>query len=111
MTRGFTVSREADIRASLASLGETADEMAASLRAAGITGIRENGEACPLAVYLRREGFRDLNVTRAQIEDARARFGVEGRWRMDTPPPAEEFIGRFDDYKDWPDLADEDDGS
>lgn len=103
-------AREDGIRAALAKLGETADDMAESLREAGITGIREDGEACPLANYLRREGFDDLNVTRDHIEDA----GTDcdpGRWQMPTPPTARTFIVRFDDVKDWPDLADEDDGS
>ena len=86
----------------LATLGETADDVAQSLRDRGITGEPESGDTCPIAMLIQRE----------IPESAEQIWTVEGLipgWfvvRTDTftpdghlsnPAAVREFIERFDD--------------
>jgi hypothetical protein len=96
----------ARIVALLASLGETADDVADNLRARGLGGIREEGCHCPIA-----------NLLRAEFPEARESNGAKwmpggdsnaGDWfvcqtymetpegRLYPPEPVRQFIDIFD---------------
>jgi hypothetical protein len=80
--------------ADLAALGDTVDEVAASLIAANITGLRCTAGQCPVSVYLSRKGYG-----RPQVGAYLA--AVEGiteadRVSVTLPPAVIEFVRRFD---------------
>jgi len=83
----------------LAGLGNTCDEVAASLGRLGIKGIPGRSKDCALAVYLRRELDRPVTVGSSDVEiDARDFFVV-----IPHSEPVRAFIRRFDVQK-YPDL-------
>jgi hypothetical protein len=92
---GGTVSaaeHEAAIGRLLAELGDTADEVADTLRAKGIKGRPKSGCGCPVARLLEREGYTqpwvhgEIYVERDDLE-----------LRVDFTEAIEQFIERFDD--------------
>lgn len=100
------VDRRVALAAALAELGDDSDAIADALRAKGITGVRDEGDRCPLANYLRGRGFDGLTVTRSEIVDS----GGEFPWRrvMYMPGPASTFVKWFDHgvYLDLVEVAD-----
>lgn len=90
----------------LGALGETRAEVAKSLRALGIKGMRRNVVHCPIANYLRHKGY---------VPDIVSTNGV-GVWVsldgttavvivVDTPKPIASFIGAFDTNRIAPYLV------
>lgn len=76
------------VRELLEGLGSTPDEVASSLRAAGVSGVRFLCRRCPVANYLRENGVHEPKVSRNLIT-----------WQAceQVPPRAvAEFIRRFD---------------
>ncbi|MFB9832847.1 hypothetical protein [Actinoallomurus acaciae] len=99
----------------LNSLGHTADEVAATLRAAGITGKRRNGVQCPTALYARAKA-------KERVPSA-SRVGVWVGWEaiwvricradrkdlvcVERPQAVSDFIEAFDSGSDYSDLLDD----
>jgi len=87
----------------LRALGSTDDEVATTLREKGIKGWRGYTDACPLAQFLRAEGFALVNVTDTS-------FDVDD-YHAALPEGARSFVASFDGSL-YPDLdmdeADED---
>ena len=97
------------IVAALRELGQTADDVAQSLLAAGIQGVVSNPVLCPVAQYLVQR-LQDLSVCRTYVNcdgsvvtwyDEKA-----GRLSVDimNPVSVDEFIDRFDGGA-YPQLA------
>lgn len=80
-----------DALALLALLGDSADEIAASLEASGVRGYPSDATHCPLAVYLRRH---DLF---ADVTPKSVSFFTLGRFApVPLPDAHREFVRRFD---------------
>lgn len=94
------------VRAALAGLGKTADQVAETLRTAGIVGAREDGCACPVALYLARE-VPELKGEFGQFRWNVDRKGVSADtvWVLDHPVAVWQFITAFDLRDDYEDLA------
>lgn len=94
------------IRVKLQLLGLTADEVADSLRVAGVKGKRVSTISCPVVTYLRRKlpGYA-IYATQSVVDwapiDSPPLSGI-GETVM-IPPPVRDFIKRFD-LGDYPDL-------
>lgn len=86
----------------LAALPDTADAIAAHLAAAGVKGVPENGECCPVANYLTGLDFDRVSVTLSRIQ---SRDYPDSRLAdIRTPPPVQAFVRRFD-AGEWPELV------
>jgi hypothetical protein len=87
----------------LAALGDHEDQVAASLHAAGITGLQDNCSNCPIAVYLLRS---DLVPTLVEVGEDQAQliYGTGADRQNDgddfinveLPEPVKRFIASFD---------------
>lgn len=89
------------IEVMLAGLGDTADAVADSLRAKGITGLRDNGCNCPIARLIQDE-VPEAARPAAEWDDQTGMWFV-GLAHIRTPagdidvsPPIAEFIEVFD---------------
>lgn len=80
----------------LAALGNTADEVAETLRRLGVTGQRVVADSCPVANYLREFA----GVGHPAMSPAWIKLG-DG-W-IATPAPVARFVARFD-LGEFPDL-------
>lgn len=76
-------------RALIEQLGDDPLVMAAKLEELGIRGVRSNGEKCPLANYLRRNGYTSLMVGDTEIF-------LDEVVNCELPEAAEEFVEFFD---------------
>lgn len=84
------------IRDRLRALGDSADEIAASLRTLGVSGSTGTTCACPLAIFIRQNTAAvAVSVTHEHIE-------LNG-YILHTPSPAQVFIDEFD-AKSYPEL-------
>lgn len=79
----------------LVSLGDTAEEVAKTLREIGITGWRLNSRSCPIAQYLYRCGFSHPWVTRNRVMD----HDVDVCRAIDLPNAVKWFIDAYDKGK------------
>jgi hypothetical protein len=87
----------------LAQLGANADDMAHALHRLGVTGVLGGCTRCPLANHLVDVlGLRMAEV--AETEMALYWPGSADRELVDMPPPAAEFVVRFD-RGDFPQLV------
>jgi hypothetical protein len=76
----------------LRALGNTADEVAETLRAGGFRGTQADAAACPIACYLKA---RDVDVIGVRYENLKVR--ITGRIHLLTMPDAAgEFAEEFD---------------
>lgn len=82
------------ITTKLAALGNSANAVATSLEAAGITGRRGSATSCPIANYL---GHAGLGIDRAYVGCLNIDVRV-GSQPVSVPPPAgaADFIRAFD---------------
>lgn len=80
------------VAAALARLGDTADAVAATLTAAGITGRQCNNKICPVARYLRSECLI-LDSDRVVVESS---FVALDDANLNIPRAVSDFIGLFD---------------
>ncbi len=85
----------------LRQLGGTADEVAASLHTAGVTGIPDESHRCPVANYIRSCAPADARI-RADGELVCVRRG-EVHVDVSTPDAVAEFIAWLDRGA-YPDL-------
>ena len=100
----------------LETLGDTPDEIAESLRAAGIKGVPGDGYCCPIVVGI----YENMNTWPGllfNVVNGKPKEGEEPNFRggltfndsqiMDPPstPAAVEFATRFD-WGEYPDLVD-----
>jgi hypothetical protein len=106
----------------LADLGDTADEVAATLRGAEIKGRRSNAVQCPIARYLARRVAEHLPSTQATVNvhsDAAEITPIRPATHADTDADAEDpivlvelpnpvlaFLQNFDEAA-YPDLIDD----
>jgi hypothetical protein len=88
------------LKQALAALGDTADEIAASLQAQGIKGAREDNRSCPVARYLEKvfPGWEPDVQGREVILAHGHEVGIE----VDVEPIGA-FVQAFDD-EGYPDL-------
>jgi hypothetical protein len=85
----------------LTGLGQTPDEVAESLRAAGVTGKREDAECCPVAIWLKRATGADPYV---DCEAASVRYVPDApEVETSSPMAVRGFVVRFDHHQ-YPDL-------
>lgn len=77
-----------DIKQELKALGNTADEIADSLRQLGITGNRDGYKSCPLFHFLERKGFQVQGVSYCDVD-------LETT-EVTLPEACIEFIKEFD---------------
>lgn len=84
----------------LEALGDTEEQVAASLIERGIKGVRREPCACPIWKYLDGEGIPVLSVGGGGI-------GIAGTLPIGYPTAIEDFIDAFDDADDpaWPELV------
>lgn len=85
----------------LAALGDTADEVARTLRALGVTGVPSRAQECVIARYL---GAELSTVVRVDPVDV-SFWAVDskGYSRIETPQVILGFIRRFDRHE-YPEL-------
>lgn len=76
------------------ALGCTPDRIAANLLLDGCYGRRRNPFSCPVATYLKKQGFR-ATVTQFDIS--------AGSDYIMTPSHVRQFIVKFDEYE-YPEL-------
>lgn len=83
----------------LAELGARPHEIAASLQASGVRGVRESTLACPIAMHLRKRLGRSVAVTPRAVD-------VPGPEPLSVALPAahQQFIDEFDSGC-YPDLV------
>lgn len=81
----------------LQELGETKYAIAEHLRVLGITGRPQMPLSCPIAQYLKNEGFEKPSVSVYA-------FSLNRDLGMDNPEAIREFILAFDRYE-FPDLV------
>jgi len=96
------------VRYLLADLGDSPDAVAETLRAAGITGVREVGSACPVANWLHHQEptLGDLEVSEEEVALLLSDDDEPGdhfEWVIQTDAVAD-FIVRFD-HGHYPDLV------
>jgi hypothetical protein len=104
------------LKALLAGLGSTADEVAATLRAAGIKGSRTECHDCPGARYIASKARElvpaadqvtvTLTADKAVIDITRPGTDDYREVRASTPGALEDFLDGFDSG-DYDDLAEE----
>lgn len=106
--RGRWLVTEAQARVklqrALASLGLTPDAIAASLESAGVRGKRDNPCDCPLAKWLREQGFVNPVVSaggvKATVYDDEVEDDQDGIYVEITQTNARTaFVHRFDEGK------------
>jgi hypothetical protein len=97
---------ELAVYAKLRALGGTRDEVADSLRAAGIAGEPGHGDVCPIANYLLRE-FPELRTARLVASHYNVSWhDRRGCWgEVQTPEPVRAFMVAFDDWGVYADLV------
>jgi hypothetical protein len=78
----------------LDALGSTPDEMAASLEAMGIVVRRDNCKNCPLAVFLKKQGYTEVEVADRMIEASKER---NSRCFVMPDAKTQKLIERIDD--------------
>jgi hypothetical protein len=91
-------------RALLAGLGACPDEVAESLRAAGVTGVPMDNRRCAVALYLGAlmggdPRVRSVNVGRCSLfidTLAPPEFRPAGRLLVQLPKPVRQFVAAFD---------------
>jgi hypothetical protein len=97
----------------LTELGPTADDIAASLRTAKITGDRNDPSTCPIARYLAqrvRQAAPSCRITAISVS-TRIRVGVDVpdtgycSVAVETPEAVDQFITAFDKEAAYPDLV------
>jgi hypothetical protein len=97
------------IRILLADLGRTADEIAASLAAAGIAGAINEPCECAIARYIRANGYKSVGVVNADSGPGGPRdcFQVEATgsdgYVIGDSGPIADFIRAFD-REEYPHL-------
>jgi hypothetical protein len=86
------------LQEAIAALGSDADDIRSNLANWKIKGKKQNIGICPVAIYLKREGFPCAYVSQ---------LGIYGSsiTRMNTPTHVAAFINRFDDGE-FPELED-----
>ena len=97
---------ESGLRAALAVLGSTPDEVAKTLQDGGYRGQRHLCSVCPVAEYLRDVTGREVEVKR---DTSALCTGVapsgDMRWiEIDNPLPIAEFVEAFDNGM-WDELV------
>ena len=103
------MSTTKDLKEALAQLGTTSDEVAWSLRRLGIRGNKNSGATCPIANYLRPLFSWFHSIDAVQIYQTYSpTFGEDPEEDYvgvcSCPAPIDEFINRFDEDGDYPDL-------
>jgi hypothetical protein len=88
---------------SLLDLGDTEKEVADSLRAAGIRGVKGMAAYCPIAVYIRSQHLGPAEFAIAFPSEVTWKEGKR-RQRVANPRPVRDFIVGFD-FGRYPDLA------
>lgn len=93
------------VAALLAGLGEDEDQVAGSLREAGVAGFRQNKYGCPIASYLRsRLGAENLGYL--AVTGTFVHVSVGGAmYTVDNPGPVRTFVRLFDAGSRFGDLA------
>jgi hypothetical protein len=90
----------------LASLGDTPDSVADHLRSLDIKGKSTSACLCPIANYIRSQGFGGVSVNHMTVVVNIAGSGIRPPIEVRTPRPVRAFIQRFDDgvYLDLEEL-------
>lgn len=89
------VARQARLRNSLTGMGSTREEVAKTLRDAGIKGKRRCAGECPVALYLMQD--EELPEATVASRAPMAMAGPQGgRVVIRLPTPVEEFVNAFD---------------
>jgi hypothetical protein len=85
----------------LCDMGDTADKVAAYLKAQHITGQRGLPSSCPIANYFNYKygGFCCASRYNLYFTDANSLLNTQ----VDMPPAVSSFVGRFD-YGSYPEL-------
>jgi hypothetical protein len=99
------ISTDEELVALLASLGDSADEVADALYAAGVRGKPDDATCCPVANWLGQESGLEPYVEREGVclyldLDEQEE---QPQLRAETPAAVAEFIRRFD-HDDYPQL-------
>jgi hypothetical protein len=106
MKNGQLVAAIAAIEARLATLGSTADEVAATLAREGITGRRNDSQACPIAVYVKPVIPPGVGLTVSCLRPVVWLLTHSEIWdSFKTPPGVEDFVFVFDIHEAYPELA------
>ena len=91
-------------RAILSELGSSPDEVAESLRAAGVHGVPRDNRSCAVALYLTAlmgsdPRVRAVNVGHCSLlidTAAPPEFRPNGRLLVQLPKPVRQFVAAFD---------------
>lgn len=95
------------IMRAVAGLGTTPDEIAETLAAEGLVGVRSTGNECPVARYVRKH-FGAYGVSIVVAGEEKFFVGATvGGWVAERPTPVQvrEFMQNFDQGR-YPQLID-----
>lgn len=96
----ITIRSDEELAVLLGTLGDTEQQIAATLRGKGITGHKAAAEHCPIANWLRAE----TGCTHVEVDAGAVYLKYDQPGFIAQPASAvDEFIWHFDDG-DYPDL-------
>lgn len=106
---------QAWLSAVLAGLGESADQVAATLRTAKIKGVRRSPTSCPVARYVKAKAYEHTPTTHVIVNvgahvyvDPASPDDNQPHLEVAIPEPVTAFIGDFDDgLPAYADLVDD----
>jgi hypothetical protein len=92
----------AEVAHELRSLGDSKDEVAERLEAAGVRGMPGSVRECALAVYLSAVVAADARVGAVLVGEQRTFLKLDGRWRylgVSLPRGLRAFVHDFDRHR------------
>jgi hypothetical protein len=103
----ITLATNDDLYAHLVTLGDTADAVADTLRAAGVKGERAKCDACPVARWLLAtvDGAVSVEVDGNHVQLGTAVADRSTSYFCGLPPAVAAFIERFDNADGSEDVA------
>ena len=95
----------------LTGLGESPDEVAATLRAAGVRGVPRDNRSCAVAVYVSALMGSEPRIRSVAVGHCALSITVvtqdqrpAGRLLVQLPKPVRRFVAAFDDHR-YPSVA------
>ena len=90
------VERKNAMREALVALGETPQEVSASLKRLGISGICRSPRGCPIAKYLKGKGFNEVVASASTVSSRWFSEDTYYEISVRTPSGVGVFMNQFD---------------